>query len=532
MNPASLADNHDKIVISFLGINAGIDNSLGKINSIPAIRKFIKDDNANVNDVFTYSNKTKFSLLAPYTEVRGPGIMVNVHRKHTIAFSTRLRGANQFNNFDQTLYKAILDTGSVSKGDIHLQAQNFNWTAQSWYEAALSWGGIVFEKGNHQIKAGVTVRYLAGIGYIGLKGSNLDANYIKDRDSFYANHTDVHYSSNVLTAQNAIGISNSNFFSQFLGKAQGRGIGADLGVVYDYITDTNADRYDMDGQTNLPNPNVNRYKIRVSASVTDIGNIFYKGNKNYGLNVTGNGGFTGKDLSDNVKTFEDFKKYALGHGFNADTGHADTRLYMPATLILSADYHAWKQIYVNGTFITNLANRQNFGNSVYGQFTVTPRYDTRRYSVGLPITYSALTTNMKIGLGLRYKGFFLGSDDMLVVFAKHQYGMNFYAGGFLTLHNRMPKDRDGDHISDCKDRCPDEAGDWRNHGCPLKEGKDKLNDTTDNCPEAQGLSAPETQVEKDTDGDGIPDSEDACPTVAGVASNHGCPEKKTLRSNK
>lgn len=65
-------------------------------------------------------------------------------------------------------------------------------------------------------------------------------------------------------------------------------------------------------------------------------------------------------------------------------------------------------------------------------------------------------------------------------------------------------DTDGDGIPDSQDACPTEPGvenaDRSLHGCPLPQ---------------------------DTDGDGIPDDQDACPDVAGIESDdpaqHGCP---------
>ncbi len=88
---------------------------------------------------------------------------------------------------------------------------------------------------------------------------------------------------------------------------------------------------------------------------------------------------------------------------------------MPATLLLSVDYHAYKMLYVNAAFAGNLANRQNFGNSYYNQVTITPRYDTRLLSIGLPLTYSMLSNSFKVGVGVRASGFFIGSDDMLAL---------------------------------------------------------------------------------------------------------------------
>jgi outer membrane protein OmpA-like peptidoglycan-associated protein len=56
-------------------------------------------------------------------------------------------------------------------------------------------------------------------------------------------------------------------------------------------------------------------------------------------------------------------------------------------------------------------------------------------------------------------------------------------------------DTDGDGINDDNDKCPTVAGVARYDGCPVP----------------------------DTDGDGVNDENDKCPTVAGPADNDGCP---------
>jgi outer membrane protein OmpA-like peptidoglycan-associated protein len=79
-------------------------------------------------------------------------------------------------------------------------------------------------------------------------------------------------------------------------------------------------------------------------------------------------------------------------------------------------------------------------------------------------------------------------------------------------------DKDGDGIPDTADRCPDVAGMLR--GCPDADD-DGVSDLEDKCPNEAGLvifgGCP------DTDGDGIPNADDECPDQAGVASNQGCP---------
>src|SRR5262249_18736348 len=57
-------------------------------------------------------------------------------------------------------------------------------------------------------------------------------------------------------------------------------------------------------------------------------------------------------------------------------------------------------------------------------------------------------------------------------------------------------------------------------GCPDTDG-DGIPDPQDSCPTVKGL--PQFHGCPDTDGDGIPDALDSCPQVAGPAFNHGWP---------
>ena len=85
-----------------------------------------------------------------------------------------------------------------------------------------------------------------------------------------------------------------------------------------------------------------------------------------------------------------------------------------------------------------------------------------------------------------------------------------------------PKDRDGDGVVDSLDACPDVAGLAQFNGCPDTDG-DGIPDKDDKCPTVKGIAKYQGCPIPDTDGDGINDEEDKCPTVAGVAKYQGCP---------
>ncbi len=93
-------------------------------------------------------------------------------------------------------------------------------------------------------------------------------------------------------------------------------------------------------------------------------------------------------------------------------------------------------------------------------------------------------------------------------------------GGSLT--KAIEKDSDGDGILDKDDACATVFGTVK--GCPDRD-KDGIADKDDECPDVAGVVEKKgcPLVEKDTDGDGIVDSKDECPTVKGTVK--GCPDK-------
>lgn len=83
-----------------------------------------------------------------------------------------------------------------------------------------------------------------------------------------------------------------------------------------------------------------------------------------------------------------------------------------------------------------------------------------------------------------------------------------------------PKDTDGDGIPDTQDACPTVAGPKVFNGCPDTDG-DGIADKDDACPTVAGPKV--FNGCPDRDGDGIQDSKDKCPDVYGVAKYEGCP---------
>ena len=69
--------------------------------------------------------------------------------------------------------------------------------------------------------------------------------------------------------------------------------------------------------------------------------------------------------------------------------------------------------------------------------------------------------------------------------------------------------------------CPDQAGTLK--GCPDSDG-DGIADPDDACPTEAGIPEAKGCPFVDSDGDGVADNEDLCPDVPGAKSAKGCPD--------
>jgi outer membrane protein OmpA-like peptidoglycan-associated protein len=88
------------------------------------------------------------------------------------------------------------------------------------------------------------------------------------------------------------------------------------------------------------------------------------------------------------------------------------------------------------------------------------------------------------------------------------------------------KDRDGDGVPDSKDACVDEPGlrdaDSKRNGCPMDRDGDGIWDRDDACPTVPGDKSKDEKLNgcpADADQDGIIDKWDACPDIPGEPSD-------------
>ncbi len=92
----------------------------------------------------------------------------------------------------------------------------------------------------------------------------------------------------------------------------------------------------------------------------------------------------------------------------------------------------------------------------------------------------------------------------------------------VEVAQTIDNDRDKDGVINTLDQCPDIAGSIATNGCPDKDG-DGITDAIDKCVDLPGTVKNNGCPVVDKDNDGINDELDKCPEVHGTLKYSGCP---------
>ncbi len=496
-NPASIVDSRFKTDINLFSFSSAVGNDLYGVKVFDAFKSGYDFDLEAKKD-FSNANNAYFN-----TDIMGPSFMFNIAPKHSLAVFTRARA---FINVIDVNGKVIND---LTKDNTEsFPTANFgspNVVGNSWGELGLSYAAVLYQKGQHFLKGGITAKYLQGVASYHLKGSGITMAYNEDlilpeNSTYTTTGTAVYGSSQDFENDTDIKVD-----------SQSKGFGLDLGLVYEWRPEYTADREDI---KNLKE--VNKYKLRFGVSVTDIGHVKYeKGIRNlYDLNDT----FTKDDL-DNAEGIYDLYD-------NKIVINETVKSYLPTALHTDLDWNIHNKFYLNANADLGLVSKTKLSqNSIANRVSLTPRYESRWFSAYVPISYMDYSKQAQVGFGLRTGILFVGSGSIVSnAFSKSSKAADLYFGIKIPVYQKKAKDKDGDGIIDKEDACPDLAGPVENKGCPWddKDG-DGVLDKDDACPTVAGPAENKGCPWEDKDKDGVLDKDDKCPTIAGPKENAGCP---------
>ena len=529
-NPANIADSRYRWDVNLFSFNGYVGNNKGSFNL-----KDLSSTNSTTfkNNFLGGKGNTNANINA---EILGPSAMFNLTRKSSMAITTRSRVVANLKDFDGNLINSVSNTDNATFPYTISTAANNRLVTNAWSEIGVSYAREIASKGAHYFKAGVSIKYLSGSN-----NSYLQLNQIKTT----INQNNITQEPYLEKTSGSIALGNSgsdlngiNFNTIFNGKA---GIGADLGVVYEYRPE-----YQNAGSDDQ-NRDKNKYKFKAGLSILDIGSIKYTPNPSssasYNMHINNNDRFYLSQIKDKstaeIKAILDKNPAFFTNTTNGSNSYSAS---LPTVLQGDFDYHLHRGFYVSASGQLNLVNKSSlYSANQYNSLTLTPRYEGKSFGVYFPLNYSELT-QFNAGISLRAGPLFIGSGSLFTAIAKSKQADLHIGLRIGILHKAKkdavvkiietvtapvaaaPADKDGDGIIDANDKCPDVAGSVKYQGCPIPDTDgDGVNDEEDKCVAVKGLAKYQGCPIPDTDGDGVNDEEDKCPTVAGTAKYQGCP---------
>ena len=503
-NPANIADSRLKLDVNLAGVSTFFGNDYLGANLGDLFRDF-----ENTFDEASKSPKNN-NFLAGNLDILGPSAMLSMSQKHSIAVYTRGR---ILLNIDDVNGNTIDKEGGFNENeDFFVNEGDISGQLNLMTEIGATYARVLADKKNHFLKGGLTLKYLSGVRHDYINGSGITVDY--------DNALRLVTTTGQLT-QGRDFSEGSDVLDDLLSFGSSSGFGADLGLVYEWRPD-HAKYTLMDANGNpKPNRGVNKYKLKLGLSITDIGRINNENGEEetYNLNTTQDvDNFDGLDLDE-----------ALQENFTTiGTTRLSAPSALPTALHATADWNIGSKFYLNLNTDISLRERNRINTAhVINQVGLTPRLETAWLSIYSPISLMQ-GIGLRWGAGLRIGPFYLGSGSVLTSFLGQTRTIDAFAGVKVPIYQAKLRDRDNDGIFNQEDACPDVPGPVENQGCPWPDtDKDGVLDKDDSCIDQPGPAENDGCPWKDTDEDGILDKDDSCPNEAGPVENQGCPWKDT-----
>jgi outer membrane protein OmpA-like peptidoglycan-associated protein len=512
-NPSSIVDSKTKFAFTS-GINYNSNSNFFAKNYAPyniyaggfldGIKgKYIQHDKAGFK-------KQSFDIDIIY-------LKYEINHKNAFAYSLRGRAYSNRTGMDQ-----IWTENSVNNYNNNIINQagslkNYSYNQMEFTEHGFTYAGVIFDKKRNFLKIGSTFKVLNGLSSRHF--------HINEGNFMFTDSSNSNVEITNLNADYGRSVfDNQDFFKSI-------GYGFDLGFTYEFRPNFEKQHYQMDGNSKNIRYDINKYKLKLGGSLTDLGSITFVKDSEFQNFTNQNESISMASIYENI-SFGDGKFNSINEllqvtGINSAQQNQNMKFRLPTTIHLNADYYVIKNLYVSYNIslpIFNSNDKISISNT-YIQ-TLTPRIEKSSFSALLPISHQG---NGKFYLGfagrmiINQLTMFAGSNNISIIYGqKSSLTRNFFIGTTINMPYRIPSDIDNDKISDIKDFCPDDFGLFEFQGCPDTDG-DEIPDKEDFCIYHKGTR--ETNGCPDTDGDGIIDMNDMCPNIAGLGVHYGCPDR-------
>ncbi|GEO06600.1 hypothetical protein AAE02nite_42640 [Adhaeribacter aerolatus] len=457
MNPASIVDSRLGFQLNLVAFDVNLSNNYMRYNAPNSIIKMLRND-GEFDDTYLEENfNGKPKMFTTSMDFRGPSFMVTLSPKHSLAFTTPVRGAFQGNNISENLAK-LIDTketddllNKVNDGNEFSLNGNLN------QEYGLAYGRELYNTGKHVLKGGLNVKRVTGIYSSYLVNEDLrfkltertDANAepynvleIENINTRYGYVTNDDFSIEEITnTDDPVELARNMGKWLTNGGALGKGWGMDLGFTYEYRPQIDNYKYTIDSVQYL-NHRKNKYKYRLGISLMDVGGVRYKSPDVHSLDISR------QRVEIDFRDFEDLEKpedatEVLNESFGIQPSDIRNsfRTGLPTTLNINLDTRITSRLYVSTTWIQSLRGKTAVAMRQNSLLALTPRLEYKMLELAMPISLHNNYSVFGVGAMVKLGSFFIGSDNIGgALNVGKPYGANVYMGvSLLALKREIKK---------------------------------------------------------------------------------------------
>ena len=403
-NPANIAASRCKFNLNLVSTNFNIGTNMYELNNEKLFSFNFNGLKEGVD--FRKMDDGNAKHFVANVDFMGPSLLFSINKKISIGLTTRLRTMMNFDNLSNNTFSVLTNT-NTNLYDHDYTENNVSYNVHSFIDYGLVYAQQVMKNSKHDLKIGITLKTVKGVGGASVYINSLDAINLKNSDTISKVHgdVDVNYSTN--SQELVTGDMGAGFTQIGNSSDAGSCLATDIGVVYEY-------------KNNKKYP----YQWRIGLSITDLAlsSLTYK-NGSQGGSYEINQNQTPNILTSSVSQSpaDSYEQYihsltSSSNKFltvNGKGSAKDFTMSLPTALHLNADFHLVKSLYVNTYFLFNLVgSSQKTGTYYTSTYIVSHRFEKKWFCILTPLSINRYS-EFNWGLGLKLGPLFLGSGSLI-----------------------------------------------------------------------------------------------------------------------
>jgi hypothetical protein len=346
----------------------------------------------------------------------------SIDKRHAVAFGLNFRGYV----IGSTSPINYTDSVKGPRSFLSLNEQNktisANVAGSAWMELYGSYGLNIIDNGTSSLNVGASLKVLRGMagGFAKVNGVGVEREVVGDQVVYKIVGGDARY------GYSANFGDGESFRAGDLFSGSQTGLALDIGAEYLVKSQAVGNYYDE--------PSEDDYEWKIGVSLLDLGwnNYVYISESRMVSSLKED--ISSATLSDkfmriqHVGSFNDSLATIVD---NYDPLSGKFSISNPARAVINVDRYLSGNFYVNGELSVNLAGGKgkNIAVSSAKLLTVTPRWETRRLGVYVPVQYNR-HGNFWIGGAVKAGPVLLGTHNLLNAFSKNKY---LGGGAYLAI---------------------------------------------------------------------------------------------------